>query len=120
MRPHSPAWMMYLDAQHTNMVGLSSRIKFPCSPSSSEDKLPSHKSSEENSDNRMSDYSPPWSFEKENPDEEDEDNEDEDDANTDAEDDDDDSDDDSDDSDSDSDFASPPPMRARQAGSYLD
>ena len=54
-------------------------IKFPCSPSSSEDELRSHHSSKENvsSDDRMSDYSPPWSSEKEDPEEEDEDKEDE-------------------------------------------
>ena len=76
-------------------------IKFPSSPSSSKDELPSHHSSEENisSDDGMSNYSPPWSSEKEDLEEEDED---EDDADADAEDDDD-----------DSDFASPPPKRAR-------
>ena len=76
-----------------------SPIKFPSSPSSSEDKLPSHHSLEENisSDDGMSDYSPPWSSEKEDPEEEDED---EDVADADAED---------DNSDSDSDFASPSP-----------
>jgi hypothetical protein len=61
--------------------------------------LPAHQSSEEDvssDDWRSSDYSPPWSSEKEDPEEEDEDNAD---AN----------DDDSDDSNSDSDFASPPP-----------
>ena len=79
-------------------------IKFPSSLSSNEDELPSHHSFEEDisSDDWMSsDYSPLWSFEKEDPEEEDED---EDDADADAEDDDD---------DSDSDFASPRPKRAR-------
>jgi hypothetical protein len=75
-------------------------IKFPSSPSSSEDELPSYHSSKENisSSDGMSDYSPPWSSEKEDleEDEEDKDN---------AEDSD----------DSNSDFASPPPKRARQA-----
>ena len=85
----------------------NSPIKFPSSPSSSEDELPSHHSTEENvsSDDGMSDYSPPWSSEKEDPEEEDED-----DADGDA-----DVEDDSDDSDSGSDFASPPPKRARRA-----
>ena len=75
-------------------------IKFPSSPSSSEDELPSHHSSEENvsSDDGMSDYSPPWSSEKEDPEEEDEE-----DADADTEDDD----------DSDSDCTLPPPKRAR-------
>jgi len=75
-----------------------SPIKFPSSPSSNKDKLPSQHSSEENvsSGNGMSDYSSPWSSKKEDPEEEDEDD-------ADAED---------DDSDSDSDFASPPPKRA--------
>jgi hypothetical protein len=88
-------------------------IKFPSSPSSSEDKLPSHHSSEENVsfDDGMSDYSPLWSSEKEDPEEEDKEEDDEDDADADAEDDDDDS--DNDDSDSDFDFTSPPPKRAR-------
>ena len=86
-------------------------IKFPSSPSSSKDELPSHHSSEENVsfEDGMFDYSPPWSSEKEDLEEEDEDK---DDTDTDAEDDDDD-DDDSDDSDSNSDFALPPPKRAR-------
>ena len=86
-------------------------IKFPSSPSSSEDELPSHHSSEENvsSDDWMSDYSSPWSSKKEDPEEDDED---EDDVDADAKNDDDDSDSDSD---SDSDFASPPPKRARRA-----
>ena len=55
---------------------LDSPIKFPSSPSSSEDVLPFHHSSEENvsSDDGMFDYSPPWSFEKEDLDEEDENN----------------------------------------------
>jgi hypothetical protein len=55
-------------------------IKFPTNPSSSEDELPSHHSSEENVsfDDGMSDYSPPWSSDKEDPKEEDEE---EDDAN---------------------------------------
>ena len=84
-------------------------IKFPSSPSSSEDDLLAHQSSEEDvssDDWRPSDYSPPWSSEKEDLEEEDED-----DADVDIEDD--------DDSDySDSDFASPPPKRARRA-SYI-
>ena len=82
-----------------------SPIKFPSSPSSSEDDLPAHQSSEEDvssDDWRPFDYSPPWSSEKEDLEEED----------ADAEDDNDDSDDDSD---SDSDFTSPPPKRARRA-----
>jgi hypothetical protein len=56
--------------------------------------LPSHHSSEENvsSNDGRFDYSPPWSSEKEGPEEED--------ADTDAKD---------SDNDSDSDFASPPP-----------
>ena len=89
---------------------LDNPIKFPTNPSSSEDELPSHHSSKENVsfDDGMSDYSPPWSSEKEDLEEEDKD---EDDADTDAEDDDDDN--NSDDSDSNSDFASPPPKRAR-------
>ena len=80
-------------------------IKFPSSLSSSEDELPSHHFSEENvsSNDGMSDYSPSWSSEMEDPEEEDE-------ANADA-----DAEDNSDDSysDSNSDFASPPPKRAR-------
>ncbi|XP_066311174.1 RNA-directed DNA methylation 4-like [Miscanthus floridulus] len=82
-------------------------IKFPNSPSSNEDELSSHHSSEENIsfDDGMSDYSPPWSSKKEDPEEEDEEDEDEDDADVDAEDDDD-FDDDSDD-DSESDFILP-------------
>ena len=81
--------------------------KFPSSPSSNEDELPSHHSSEENisSNDGMSNYSLPWSSKKEDPEEEDEDD-------ADTEDDNDDFDDDSDDSDSD--FASPPPKRARR------
>ena len=92
-----------------------SPIKFPSSPSSNEDELPSHHSFEENvsSDDGMSNYSPPWSSEKEDPEKEDE--EDKHDADADAEDDDDDSNDDSDDSDSDSDFVSPRPKLARRA-----
>ena len=80
---------------------LDNPIKFPSSLSSSEDDLPAHQSSEEDisSDDWMPyDYSPPWSFEKEDSEEEDEDEED------DADDDDDD-----DDSDFESDFDSPPP-----------
>ena len=78
-------------------------IKFPSSSSSSEDELPSHHSFEENvsSDDGISDYSPPWSSEKEDPEEEDDENEDAAAAT------------DSDDSDSDSDFDSPPPKRAK-------
>jgi hypothetical protein len=70
-----------------------SPIKFPSNPSSSEDELPFHHSSEENvsSDDRMSDYSPPWSSKKDLKEDEDEDDA-----------------DDFDDSNSDSDFASPP------------
>ena len=77
-------------------------IKFPNNPSSSDDDLPAHQSSEEDvssDDWRSSNYSPPWSSEKEDPEEKDEDEVD--------------ADNDSDDSDSDSDFASPPPKRAR-------
>ena len=86
-------------------------IKFPSSPSSSEDELPSHHSSKENisSDDGMSDYSPLRISKKKDTEEEEE--EDEDDA--DAEDDDDDFDDDSDDSESD--FASPPPKQVRRS-----
>jgi hypothetical protein len=82
---------------------------------SSEDDLPAHQSSEEDaSSNDWSsfDYSPPWSFEEEGPNEEDEDEDnakDDDDDSDDAEDNDDNSDD------SDSDFALPPPKRARRA-----
>jgi hypothetical protein len=78
-------------------------IKFPSNPSSSENELPSYHSSEENvsSNDGLSDYSPPWSSEKEDPEEEDEEDED----NADAEDDDND----------DSDFTSPPPKQARRA-----
>ena len=66
--------------------------------------MPSHHSFEENvsSDDGMSNYSPPWSSEKEDPEVEEEGEEDEDDTDDDPEDD-----------DSDSDFASPPPKRAR-------
>ena len=80
-----------------------SPIKFASSPSSSEDKLPSHQSFEENvsSDDGRSNYSPPWSS-KEDLEEEDEDN-------ADVENDDDDSDSNSDGFNSDSDFDSPPP-----------
>jgi hypothetical protein len=78
---------------------LDSPIKFPSSPSSNEDELPSYHSYEVNvsSDDGMSDYSPPWSSE--------EDPKEEDDADDDG--------DDFDDSDSDSDFDSPPPKQAR-------
>jgi hypothetical protein len=78
-------------------------IKFPSSPSSSEDELPSYHSFEENisSSDGMSDYSPPWSSEKENPEEEDEEDEDKDDTEY--------------SDDSDSDFASSPPKRVRRA-----
>ena len=81
-------------------------IRFASSPSSSEDKLPSHHSSKENvsSDDGMSDYSPPWSSEKEDLEEKDE--EDKADADADIKDDDDDS--------NDSDFASSP-KRVRRA-----
>jgi hypothetical protein len=86
-------------------------IKFPSSPSSSKDELPSHHSSKENvsSDDEMSDYSPPWSSEKEDLEE------DEDDVDIDVKGDEDDSDDNSDDSNSVSNFASPPPKRERRA-----
>jgi len=90
---------------------LDSPIKFPSSPSSSEDDLPAHHSFEEDissDDWRSSDYSPPWSSEKEDPEEEDDEDEDEDDADADA---DDDGDDYSDSDDSDSNFDSPPPKR---------
>ena len=83
-----------------------SPIKFPSSPSSSEDDLPAHQSSEEDvssDDWRSFDYSPPWSSEKEDPEEEDDDEDEEDDAAATA------------DSDSDSDFDSRPPKRASQA-----
>jgi hypothetical protein len=72
---------------------------------SREDDLPAHQSSEDVSSSnwRSYDYSPPWSSEKEDPNEKDED---EDDADADAEDDFD---------DSNSNFASPPPKRARRA-----
>ena len=79
---------------------LDNPMKFPSSPSSRDDELPSHHSSKENvsSNDGMSDYSPPWSS-KEDLEEEDEDeDEDEDDAD-----------------DSDSDFASSPPKRVRRA-----
>ncbi|XP_066341541.1 uncharacterized protein [Miscanthus floridulus] len=82
-------------------------IKFLSSPSSSEDDLPAHQSSEEDvsSDDWMpSNYSSPWTSEKEDPEEEDEDEEDDTDADADA--------DDNDDSDSNSDFDSLPPKRA--------
>ena len=84
-------------------------IKFPSSPSSSEDELPSHHSSEENVsfDDRMSDYSPPWSSEKEDLEEEDDKDEDSTDVDADSDD------SDSEDSDFDSNFDSPPPKRAR-------
>jgi hypothetical protein len=54
---------------------LDKPIKFPSNPSSSEDKLPSHHYSKENvsSNDGMSDYSPPWSSDKEDLEEEDED-----------------------------------------------
>jgi hypothetical protein len=95
---------------------LDNPINFSSSPSFSEDDLPAHQSSEEDissSDWRSFDYSPLWSFEKEDPKEEDEDD-------ADAEDNDDDSDDfDSDDSDSDFDFTSPPPKRVRQGEDHV-
>jgi hypothetical protein len=72
-----------------------SPIKFPSSPLSSEDDLPAHQSFEEDvssDDWRPSDYSPPWSSEKEDSEEEDEEDKDEDDADADAEDDNDNSD----------------------------
>jgi hypothetical protein len=79
---------------------VDSPIKFPSSPSSSEDELPSYHSSEENvsSDDGMSDYSPSWISEKEDPKEED-------DVDDDG--------DDFDDSDSDFDFDLPPPKQVR-------
>jgi hypothetical protein len=81
-------------------------IKFPSSPSSSEDELPSHHSSEENVsfNDGMSDYSPPWSSEKEDSEEDEDEDEDEDDA---------------EDDNNDFDFALPPPKQARQI-IYLD
>jgi len=91
-----------------------SSIKFPSNPSSSKDDLPAHLSSEENisfDDRRSSDYSPLWSSEREDPEEEDEDKED---TDADAED----NNDDSDSNDFDSNFASSPPKRARRA-SYV-
>ena len=91
---------------------LDSPIKFPSSPSSSEDDLPAHHSFEEDisSDEWMlSDYSPLWSSEEDPKEEnEEEEDEDEDDADADA---DDDGDDYSDSDDSDSNFDSPPPKR---------
>jgi hypothetical protein len=60
-----------------------SPIKFPSSPLSNEDDLPAHQSFEEDvsaDDWRPSNYSPPWSSEKEDPEEEDEEDKDEDDA----------------------------------------
>ena len=53
--------------------------------SSSEDDLPAHQSSEEDvssDDWRSSDYSPPWSSEKEDPEEDDEDDADDSDSDT--------------------------------------
>ena len=79
-------------------------IKFPSRPSSNEDDLPAHQSSEEDvcsDDRRPSDYSPQWSPEKEDPEDEADA-----DADTNAKDDD-------NDSDSDSDLTSPPPKRVR-------
>ena len=75
-----------------------SPIKFPSSPSSSEDELPSHHSSEENvpSDDRMPDYSPLWSSKKEDLEEEEDEEEEEEDND---------------------DFDSPPPTRVRRAWS---
>jgi hypothetical protein len=93
-------------------------IKFPSSPSSSEDDLPSHQSSEEDisSDDWMpSDYSPPWSSKKEDLEEEDKDEDEEDDTNTNDDDNDFNDDSDSDNDNSDSDFNSRPPKRARRA-----
>ena len=92
-----------------------SPIKFPSSLSSSEDDLPAHQSSEEDisfDEWMSSDYSPPWSSEKEDPEEEDkeEEDEDQDDADADADDD-----DDSDSDNSEFDFDLPPPKRARRA-----
>ena len=74
-----------------------------------QDELPSHHSSEENvsSDDWMSDYSPPWSSEKEDLEEEDDKDEDGTDVDADSDD------SDSEDSDFDSNFDSPPPKRAR-------
>ena len=92
--PSSPSLPIYKE-------NVRQPLKFPSSLSSSKDKLPFHHSSEENvsSDNGMSDYSPPWSSEKDDLEEEDEDD-------ADAKDDD-------SDSDSNSDFASPLPKQAR-------
>jgi hypothetical protein len=74
-----------------------SPIKFPSSESSSEDDLPAHQSSEKDvssDDWRYFDYSPLWSFEKEDlEEEEDKEEEEEDDDDADNEDVDDDSDD---------------------------
>ena len=64
-------------------------MKFPSSPSSSEDDLPAHHSFEEDisSDEWLSsDYSPPWSSEKEDPEEEDEDKDEDEEDDTDADD----------------------------------
>jgi hypothetical protein len=58
---------------------LDSPIKFPSSPSSNEDDLLAHQSSEEDVSFdgwRSTDYSPPWSSEKEDLEEEDEKDED--------------------------------------------
>jgi hypothetical protein len=90
-----------------------SPIKFPSSPSFSEDDLPSHQSSKKyvSSDDWMpSDCSPLWSSKKEDSEEEEDEEDDDDD------DDDSDSDSNSDsDSDFDFDFDSPPHKQARQA-----
>jgi hypothetical protein len=92
---------------------LDSPIKFSSNESSSEDDLPAHQSSEEEISSdiwRASDYSPTWSFEKEDPEEEDKDEEEEEEDDTAAADDDD---NDNDSDDSDFDFDLPPPKRAR-------
>jgi hypothetical protein len=84
-----------------------SPIKFSSSESSSEDDLLAHQSSEVEISSdvwRAFDYSPSWSFEKEDPEEEDEVEEEDATAAATAA-----------DSVSDSDFDSPPPRRARRA-----
>jgi hypothetical protein len=95
LHPSSPSLSIYKEN-----VGLPHQVSKK--PSSSEDDLPAHQSSEEDvsSDDWMSfDYSPSWSSEKEDPEEEDEDEDEEDDV----------------DIDDDDDFDSPPPKQARRA-----
>jgi hypothetical protein len=76
LQPLSPSLPIYKE-------NVRQPIKFPSSPLSREDDLPAHQSSEEDvssDDWRPSDYSPPWSSEKEDPKEEDKEDKDEDDA----------------------------------------